>query len=253
MSDKDMSEDEMLIRLRHGSIVEQADLDARARREQDVAAKLADWDRQDAALHALYAPISDEAVPQRILDQLTRPRFGFEPVRRLAAAVLLIGIGATGGWFAALGFAPGPDADNLMIDAMRAHRTYVVETIHPVEVAASDSEHLTLWLSNRLGYRIALPNLTEYGFYLLGGRVVPNAEGTTAMMMYEDDIGRRITLSVLRTAEQQESELRYAGNDILRGFWWGEGELRCALVGDLPRDVLKTLSEAAYEGLTGAV
>ena len=108
------------------------------------------------------------------------------------------------------------------------------------------------WLSKRLGHRIAPPDLRGFGFQLIGGRVVPSATGAAAVMMYEDDIGRRVTLFVTRESGQAETEFRYSGNGAARGFWWIEDGLGCAVVGDLPVDTLRAISVSAYHDLIDA-
>ena len=57
---------EEALRLRHGPAADQARLRALAETDAGLAALLADWDRQDAALRALYAPVAEEPVPDHL-------------------------------------------------------------------------------------------------------------------------------------------------------------------------------------------
>ena len=78
-------------------------------------------------------------------------------------------------------------------DAIAAHRTFSVETRHPVEVGANEEAHLVQWLSKRLGHRLIVPDLGALGFRLIGGRLLPADSGPAAWFMYEDGKGTRLS------------------------------------------------------------
>ncbi len=256
MSDGTPIQDDELLRLRHGTPEDRLALAGLAETDADVRRKLADWEQQDAALRALYDPVAEEPVPARhraviAAARSTRPRVP-PAYLRLAAAIALLAVGAAGGWFAALRLDAGSPGPELAAEALRAYATYVVEVAHPVEVPASDEAHLVTWLSKRLGHPITPPDLAAQGFHLLGGRVVPDTNGTAALMMYEDDLGRRITLYVAPSADDAETAFRFVQSAGARGFWWLDQGIGCALVGDLPRDTLRAIAVAAYDQLVPA-
>lgn len=242
-------DDATLARLRHGGDDHRDRLAGMAAADPDLRGRMAEWDRQDAAIRALYGPVGEEPVPARHRAVLAahRPRWP-GALARLAAAIALVALGGLGGWTAARW--SGPPAGSLVAEALRTHATFAVEVAHPVEVPASDEAHLVRWLSNRLGHKITPPDLSGQGFHLIGGRIVPDSRGTAAVLMYEDDIGRRVTLFVARSPGMGETEFRAAGDGDTQAFWWVDGDLGCALVGDLPLDTLRALSVAAYHGLT---
>lgn len=220
----------------------------------EAAATWAEWDRQDAALAALYGPVAVEPVPERHRRLITTaarrpPRSARLAVAlpRLAAALALVALGATGGWLAAQ--RGGAGQPTLAAEALRAHDTFVVEVKHPVEVPASDEAHLVGWLSKRVGAPIHPPDLAAQGFALIGGRVLPEARGAAAQLMYEDATGRRLTLYVTREPGRDETAFRALGGGTTQGFWWIDGGLGCALIGDLPRDRLRALAVVAYDQL----
>ena len=241
-------DDAMLARLRHGGADEQVRLAGMAHADPALRDRLRDWDRQDAAIRALYGPVGEEPVPARIHAVLTRRSRWPVALGRLAAALALVALGGLAGWTAAR-WSARPDAA-LIAEALRTQATFAVDLAHPVEVPAADSAHLVRWLSNRLGYRITPPDLSGQGFHLLGGRIVPDDHGAAAVLMYEDDIGRRVTLFVARAPGRDETGFRSAGDGAARAFWWIEGDLACALVGDLPAEALRDLAIAAYHGLS---
>lgn len=256
MTERDHIESAAQMRLRHGSPAEQAELAARAARDPALHSDLAAWDRQDAALRALYDPVAQEPVPaalQAVLQRAERRaehRSGLPVWSQLIAACLLLAVGATGG---ALGARWAGRAETpLAMAAFRAFATYSVETVHPVEVAATQEPHLSTWLSNRLGRQIAPPDLSRSGFSLMGGRVLPDINGPAVLMMYRDAQGRRLTLYVAPEPGRGEQPPEFAQRDTARSYWWFDDSLGCAVVGDLTREVLHGVAMEAYQQITGA-
>lgn len=247
--------DEGILRLRHGDEADRARLVTMAAEDPALRESLAEWDRQDAALRALYEPVARERVPERHRDVIARAERRGERTStvwaRIAAVVALLAIGATGG---AVGsrLTGSADPDQALASAaFRAYATYTVERRHPVEVAASEEPHLTNWLSNRLGERIVLPDLSKHGFSLMGGRVLPDASGPAVLLMYSDADQRRLVLYVAPGPGREESAFQFAQRDAVRGYWWYDDNLGCALIGDLTRDRLHDISRDAYEQITG--
>jgi anti-sigma factor RsiW len=138
---------------------------------------------------------------------------------------------------------------SLAAAAKATHQTYVVEVRRPVEVLASDAETLNTWMSKRLGRDIQPPDLTSAGFTLLGGRIVPAVAGAAGMYMYEDAEGRRVTLYMQPAPGQAETAFQYAQDDAVQSYSWTDEGLGCAVVGDVPRDVLRALAESSYDQL----
>lgn len=246
-------DDEDLIRLRHGTEAERAELAALAAGDPVLAERLAAWDRQDRALNTLYGPLSDDPVPTRFTTLLARFDQRRARAFRIAAAVGLIGLGIAGGVATdrAL-YRPVRQPEAIVQLAMDAFATYSVEIRHPVEVPASDADHLTTWLSNRVGVHLRLPDMSANGFELLGGRIVPANGRVAAVLLYQDDIGRRVTLYVQRADGTQDDALHAVAQGGTPGVWWIDRGLGCVVVGDLPPDVLRAISQRAYQDLTEA-
>ncbi len=246
---------EEALRLRHGSAADRSRLSALATGDAALAEELAGWDRQDAALQALYTPVADEPLPERLLETVRATRRA--PVVgaggtgwRIAAAVALIALGFVAGWGGAR-LVPSGAPPMLAQAAMASYATYAVEVTHPVEVGADDEAHLVQWLSKRLGAPIRPPDLASEGFTLIGGRLLPGDTAPAALLMYEDELGRRLALYITRS-ETAERELAFAEEPGRQAFWWVDDGLGCALSGDLPRETLRRLAVAAYHGLTEA-
>jgi len=220
------------------------------------AARVADYRRIDAELHALFDPVMAEPVPTG-----WARRRRHTALARIAAALLLLGIGGAGGWFAH-GLRPAPDpepplatpAPPLAIQAANAHAVYVVEVRHPVEVVAAEEAHLVTWLSRRMGQQIKAPKLYAEGYRLVGGRLLPAAEGGVAcQLMYETPAGQRITLFIKPPMKKHaETAFRYAVDKDGNGtFYWVDQTLGYALTGQLEREELLRLARLVYEQLSG--
>ncbi len=150
-------------------------------------------------------------------------------------------------------------------DAAIAHAVYQVERRHPVEVAASEQDHLMQWLSKRLGQPLRAPDLQSEGYRLMGGRLLPAGEAVTshslarAQLMYENAEGQRLTLYIavdgspagresgtaFRRSEQRQGEL------LTRSIYWMDGALAYALSGSVGAEQLDQLSQRVYRELQG--
>lgn len=182
---------------------------------------------------------------------------GHRPNNLLRAAamigVLAIGVGA--GWVGASGqytrqiAALQSETERLVLTAAAAHRLYSVEVLHPVEVTAAERDHLNGWLSNRLGGKIAAPDMAGTGYSLVGGRLLPGPDGAAAQFMYEDASGLRVTLFVAHGREGAATGLRFETEGDLTTVSWADPHWRYALVGALPRDGLEALARHMHNDL----
>ncbi|MEH6472431.1 MAG: anti-sigma factor [Halopseudomonas sp.] len=138
----------------------------------------------------------------------------------------------------------------LVLPARVSHQVYTPEVLHPVEVKHEQQKHLVGWLSKRLGQQIKAPNLTEQGFSLLGGRLLPASDGPAAQFMYESATGKRLTLYVRRSSEPQiETAFRRFSNDGLNSFYWVDNGLGYALTGDMDEKQLVKSANSVYHQL----
>ena len=201
-----------------------------------------------ALLKRTYDPVMTEPVPARLI---MRPA-PWLPLMR-AAAVFALGL--------ALGLAAYPlvfpqrtavaaNSMGLPMRAARAHAIYVSEVRHPVEVEASQEQHLVAWLSKRLGVNLRVPVLAEEGFSLLGGRLLPGPEGPVAQFMYQDATGKRLTLYVTRPGRvETPTSFRFAQEGGVSVFYWIDRDCGYALSADIDRTSLAKVANAVYRQL----
>lgn len=214
----------------------------------DDAARVSAWRRHKEALQASFDGALEEQVPERLLRAAQAPH-----TRRLwgiAAAVAWLSIGSVIGFVLRGALSPSASSPTLAHSAAIAHVVYSPEVRHPVEVGADQEAHLVQWLSKRLGTPLKVPHFSAEGFDLVGGRLLPGDQGPVAQFMYQDAQGRRLTLYVRTDAgENRETAFRYALEGKVSVFYWLDGRLGYALSGELPREQLLSVSEAAYRQL----
>ena len=77
----------------------------------------------------------------------------------VAATLVAFVAGGGAGWIAH-GAAAAPSLfQSFTVDALDAHRLYVVEVRHPVEVPGNERAHLQQWLTKRCGWDVRAPEL----------------------------------------------------------------------------------------------
>jgi len=213
------------------------------------AARVAAWRAQADAIRSRYGAIASEPVPRRFdLAKLARRDRRWS---RLAAAAALLAfiVGGAAGWFGHEFWEGAGPSRNVTAEAVDAHKVYVVEVRHPVEVPGSESAHLSQWLSRRIGYPVRPPDLETTGLNLVGGRLLPSIAGPpAAFFMYEGTTGERFTIYSRRTSAPQ-SALRYRAAGVVGSFSWIEDDVAYVVSGPADRARLQKVAEAAYEQL----
>src|ERR1700738_5076305 len=174
------------------------DVEAWLAAHPDDAERVRSWRARAKPWHALYAAVAEEPVPKRLeIERLARqPR---KWIYGAIAATLVAFIAGGGVGWLARGASASPSAfQNFTLDALDAHRLYVVEVRHPVEVPGSERAHLQQWLTKRCGWGVRAPELEATGLKLVGGRLLPGPTGPGSFLMYESASGERFTLYASR-------------------------------------------------------
>ncbi len=255
-----------------------AEVDAWLHTHPDDAARVRLWAADRELLRLQFEAVLAEPVPPRLSTLVSgrAARAAPAPVWRIAAAVALFALGAAVGagvmWrsqagalasalaaAAAIPAAPGAWAQRAVV----AHTVYVPEVRHAVEVRAQE-EHLSRWLTKRIDVPVKLFDLRAQGFELVGGRLLPDAAGPSAQLMYEATLApgaassatlkpTRVTVYLRKPDDTTPAEFRYEQRGELGMFYWVEGRsdhgkpCGYALVGALPRAQLLALAEAIYK------
>jgi anti-sigma factor RsiW len=185
-------------------------------------------------------------VPKRLeIERLVRqPR---KLVYGAIAATLVAFIAGGGVGWLAHGAAASPSAfQTLTVDALDAHRLYVVEVRHPVEVPGSERAHLLQWLTKRCGWIVRAPELDATGLKLVGGRLLPGPTGPASFLMYESASGERFTLYASR-ANIETAQMRYTAAENSGAMYWSEDNVGYVLSGPTDKDRLNQIARLVYD------
>ena len=222
------------------------DVEAWLSAHPDDAERVQAWRAMAEALHARYDGVADEPIPKRLeIEQLTqRPRQWV--MGAIAASFLAFLAGGGAGWLAHGAAAAPSTFQSFTVDALDAHRLYVVEVRHPVEVPGSERAHLQQWLTKRCGWDVHAPQLDATGLKLVGGRLLPGPTGPASFLMYESASGERFTLYASR-ATTDSTQMRYTSQDSDGALYWADRGVGYVLSGPSDKDRLQQVARLVYD------
>ena len=222
------------------------DVEAWLSTHPEDAARVQSWRDMATALHARYDAVANEPVPQRLeLERLER-----QPRRwiygAVAASLIAFVAGGVAGWIAH-GAAASPSlVQNFTVDALDAHRLYVVEVRHPVEVPGDEKAHLQQWLTRRCGWQVHAPELGASGLKLVGGRLLPGPTGPASFLMYESASGERFTVYTAKAATDA-TQMRYTKDGNTGALFWAERGVGYVVSGGSDRERLTQVARLVYD------
>lgn len=160
----------------------------------DVAAQVAKW-QSDAqqlrvSLNEFVAPATSRAIEL----QHVRQRIQKNRQWRLSVAFSLlfsVGIGGIAGW--QLHSSQYQRQTLPMEDAVQAYRLVSDGNVKALDVVASDRDQMNGWMSRYFINGAQPPNLENYGFNIVGGRLMATDQGPSALVVYQDAKGMRVT------------------------------------------------------------
>ena len=240
-----------------GSAEERERIEAHLRRDEQAAAKVRLWSADRDALRARFDPVRGEDVPVRLADTVANGKrwsgvFGLGWAQAAVAAGLLVSGGVVGSvltwqWQRPLVAATQAGTPAGWVQrAAYAHSVFVPEPRHAVEVRAQE-EHLSRWLTRRIDIPVKLFDLRDEGFELMGGRLLPDATGKSAQLMYDNaQTKERVTVYLRKPDADAPTTFRYLQQGNLGTFYWVEAGAGYALVGPLPKERLLALAQAIY-------
>jgi anti-sigma factor RsiW len=123
----------------------------------------------------------------------------------------------------------------------------------------AQEEHLARWLTRRLGFPVRLFDLRSQGFELVGGRLLPDAAGPSAQLMYQSmqpaaagAAPSRVTVYLRKPENGTDFAFRYERQGELSLFYCVDEGVGYAVAGSLPREQLLALAESIYKQQPGA-
>jgi anti-sigma factor RsiW len=227
--------------------VERANVERLLDNNPDARRVLEGIERQKAALKFTYDGTLSEPLPNSLAATVqgsgTR-KLG--PYAAMAASIGMLVLGIAGGWYMA-----HETGSTLVADtgrrAINAHEVYAVEVRHPVEVAASESEHITKWLTKRIGIQVKIPDLSSFGYTFIGGRLLAAEDRPAGQLMYEDANKKRLTVFVASNPGAGEETIHVREKGTLISCYWAEHDFAMAVTGDLPFENMMKLARDIYD------
>lgn len=222
----------------------------------EQAALADEWCKQNEGIRQLFAGYALEKNGDVGLIRSSTRRRKHKYHWAVAASILAaLVIGGFGG-FAGSRIYGQPqqitNADALPQQAQAAYLIYASEVRHPVEVFSEEEAHLATWLGKRLNIAdLKIPDLSTFGFQLVGGRLLPVDNKPGAFFMYEDRAGKRLSVIVGRNPQNRDTSFRFASSDGVETFYWIDGELGYAVSGEISRDQLRQIAEECYRQFPG--
>jgi anti-sigma factor RsiW len=212
----------------------------------DAAAQVASWRAMSDLMHAKYDSVADEPVPKR----LNVERLGFTPRKwmygAIAATLAAFLIGGGAGYVVRGDAAQQSTFASFTGDALDAHKLYVVDVRHPVEVTADQRAHLQQWLTNRCGYQVRAPELDANGLKLVGGRLLPGPAAPASFLMYETANGERYTIYASRDSVET-TQMRFASEDGNGALYWADKGVGYVVTGPADKDKLTQVARLVYD------
>src|SRR5215831_19307144 len=222
------------------------DVEAWLAAHPEDAERVQSWRAMAEEVHARYDAVVNEPVPQRLeLERLVR-----QPRRWLygaiAATLFAFAAGGGVGWVARGAMSAPSSVQSFTLDALDAHRLYVVEVRHPVEVPGSERAHLQAWLTKRCGWDVRAPELSATGLKLVGGRLLPGPTGPASFLMYESASGERFTIYTAK-ATTEATQMRYVAKDNEGAMFWTDRGVGYVVSGGSDRDRLAQVARLVYD------
>ncbi len=198
---------------------------------------------------------AEAAAGPKMVESPVRRRYRSTSIGVSAALLLAIGLLVLVGAHALLPQVAGTaepaaraDGDSISPAAGRAadaYRTFALDPVRPVEIAASQQATLDHWLQRRLGMAVHAPDLHGEGWTALGGRLVPGDAAPAAYYIYGDDAGEKLGVYMARTAGPPTTTISLdpmsGGGSVLS---WIDGQTAYAVTTGKSLDWLSRNAEA---------
>ncbi len=235
----------------HLSPEHSAQVEAYLAEHPDIDKRVKSYQEQNRMLHGLFDHVLAEPLPDKLAAVTARKSWH----KRYWVAAMM-------GWFIIGGLTGylwrGEVTHTVMVSvpfaerAAIAHVVYTAEMLHPVEVGADQDSHLVQWLARRLGHPLHTPDLSKFGYQLMGGRLLPgNSKGVAAQFMYQTTVGRRLTLYIsVKDKGTGQTAFRIADQDGQQVMYWAEDNLSFALIGETDHQRLLEMAQVTYQAMS---
>jgi anti-sigma factor RsiW len=215
--------------------------------ERHLAANPEERQRFDAyradgeAIARIFSCAESEASVPAVETRPRRARWLWSAGPAIAAGILMGVIGLTSGMLIER-TAPKSDYAEQIEEVAGYHLVYARETKHLVEIPASQREELVAWMSDRLGRRMVIPDLSGDGLTFGGGRMLVVNHRPVAQLLYTRAGGQPIGVCVTQLPDEQ-APINVDHRDGLRLVSWVQDGYGYIIVGDLPETQVRQVAD----------
>ncbi len=197
-----------------------------------LAAKVAAYQSDKALLAAHYGPLIDRPVPLAMHRAVRKKPMRLNFARLAMAASVLIAIVAGFGYRALL---PGGDVIGTAV------------AVHGGAVAGRTIAADASGISETLGLKLKLPDLSKAGYTLAEVAAVPGARGKAVKIAYRSAAGEPFTLYLENSSGREQFEITKRGDVLV--CLWQDDVLSTVMVGKMPAAEMLRVASMAYNGL----
>jgi anti-sigma factor RsiW len=212
------------------------------RHGSDIGRKAFDEILKEPVPLALVRSIKSAQPPKPREARRTRPSLKLAPNGRqaLAAALILFAVGCGIGYL----FGTQPGASRLAQqpaqaqsrlwpdDIATAHRIYLRQQSHIVEVQATQIDEIQKWLNASVGVKFNLPDLASEGLIFQGARLVVAAGKPTGQLVYKTVDGEIIAVCFVKDdTATGNADFNEVIKDDIGIVSWHRGGIGYAVVG----------------------
>lgn len=227
-----------------------AAVEAAIAQDAAIAEKIAAFRAQRAAIKQIYDPVLTEPVPDHLRKVVRDAQRGArrQTMMRIAASVVLLVVGAAGGWFTHAYFASQDFLlEPFVREAVLAHELAVTQKTKGLTINKTDPNSLSpSYLPADFGVPVKLPTLRRSQLQPVSLATGTGAEGSRVTVTYADRQDRRRTLFVRKFTGGKSLPVKYRKTDGFPVLYWLDGPLVYILVGEGDRSELISIAEEIY-------
>lgn len=229
-------------------------VEALIRKDPQIAAKIHHWQQQNKLITQHFSDDAFDEMPARLninhfKEDNLNPSSSIPWYYSMVASFFLMLVSGVIGWYLHdLSSSSLKPRISFVNSAISAYEVFSVEILHPVEVSVDKKDHLVKWLSKRVEHPLKVPKLEQYGYKLLGGRLLAMKKGRpAAQFMFEDNAGERITLLISKSTSYKDHSFLFKNEKSVNAFYWMDSNIAYSVSGKIQRDKLQSLSQGIYQ------
>jgi anti-sigma factor (TIGR02949 family) len=164
--------------------------------------------------------------------------------RRLAYAALLLVLSCALAWS---WFSRFPDKDKGLVAEAISNHSRSLMVSHLVDFASGDQHMVRPWFNGKLDYSPPVPDLTQTGYTLVGGRVDILEQRSVAAIVYQH--GKQVINLFIWPAADRRIEMEVQSERGYHFCGWNKGRLNFFCISEISAAEVETFEDEVREHL----